>query len=212
MKKLILLLFAFCVTAHTYSQNTEERKKESLIITVTPRFGFNAGADYSITNNYTALDTFAIYPSTIHNGPGARMGMFGELKIQQRFTLSFKSELSYSSATIMQDSTTYNLNPINLDFMLHGKFNFRKRGAKVNPYTYFGPALRTPINGQSQDNFETKRSWSGDIAFGLDIDLGSLYISPEIRYSRGLSNIKKEETWEKLRSSYVAFVLNFTLK
>jgi len=212
MIRSFFVLFVLSISVFAYSQDTNSVEKESLIITIKPSLGFNVGAGYSLVNNYTALDTFGIYPTTVSIGPGFRLGIFGELKIQQRFTLSYKSELSFSSVSIRQGNETYKLNPVNLDFMLHGKFNFKKRDSKVNPYSYFGPALRVPLNGQSEDYFETKKSWSGDIAIGLDIDLGSFYLSPEIRFSGGLTNIMKEESWEKLRGSYAAFVLNFTGK
>ena len=123
MKLLNTVFFTLIFAGITYSQKTDSQDKESLVITIKPSFGFNVGADYSLVNNYSSKDTFAIYPSTVYNAPGFRLGVFADIKIQKRFTLSPKAELSFNYATIIQNNETYKLDPINLSFMFHGKFN-----------------------------------------------------------------------------------------
>lgn len=211
MKHICLLFFAFTLSSHLHSQVSEPYKKSDLI-TVKPTFGFNLGVDYSLISQFTSIDTFGIFPSSINNAPGFRFGIFGGLKIQQRFTLSGKSELALNSSTIFHDSETQKLNPANLGLMLHGKFNLKKGQPKTNPYLYFGPALIVPLDKTPGTNFKTKSAWSADFAIGLDIDLHFIYFSPELRFSGGLTNIRDDNSWEKLRGSYAAFVLSFTGK
>ena len=212
MRKISSLLFAFILSGYSYSQTNDSIEKESLIITVKPSLGFNIGADYSLVKNYSSIDSFAAYPTSVYNAPGFRLGVFGDVKIQERFTLIPRAELSFNFTTVQQNGETLKLDPFNLDFMLHAKWNFKKRDSKVNPYCYLGPGLRVPLNSNSEGNFDTKKAWSGDISLGLDLELKWFYLSPEIRYSHGLQNIKNEDSWEKIRGSYTAFVLSFTGK
>lgn len=212
MTKICAVLFALLMMTLSFSQKSDQEKNETLIITVKPQFGFNLGADYSLAQNYTSIDTFGIYPSTIYNSPGFRLGVFGDIKIQQRFTLMPKAELSFNFTKIQEQNNTYKLDPANLDFMLHGKINFSKRNKKLNPYCAFGQGLRVPVNDGEEGNYNTSSAWSGDISIGIDLDLNWFYLSPEVRYSQGLTNIKTEDSWSKIRGSYVAFNLLFTGK
>lgn len=200
------------ISTLTFSQNSDEEKKESLIIIIKPQFGFNLGADYSLAQSYTSIDTFGIYPPTIYNAPGFRLGVFGGIKIQQRFKLMTKAELSFNYTTLQEKNKTYKLDPSNLHFMIHGKINFSKRDKKLNPYCAFGPGLRVPLNSNEDGNYNTISAWSGDISIGIDLDLNWFYVSPEIRYSYGLTNLKAENSWNKIRGSYVSFNLLFTGK
>ena len=217
MKLFNTVFFALICTGISYSQESDTLTKESSAIRIKPSFGFNLGVDYSLVNNYSSNISFASFPTTVYNAPGFRLGVFGDIKIQERFTLIPRGELSFNYSTAQQNGVTVKLDPFILDFMLHSKWNFlkRNRNTKVNPYCYLGPAIRVPVNplnGNSEDYYDTKSAWSGDVAFGLDIDLGLFYFSPEIRLSAGLSNIKKEDSWEKLSGSYTALVFNFTGK
>ena len=212
MIKVCTMLFALFIAGLTYSQDSGSVDKESLTITIKPKFGFNLGADYSLAQNYSSIDTFGIFPSTIYNAPGFRLGVFGDIKIQQRFTLMPKAEISFNYTTVQRDNNTYKLDPVNLDFILHGKINFSKRKNKINSYCAFGPGLRVPLNSDNEENYKTSNALSGDITLGLDIDLDWFYLSPEIRYSHGLTNINEENSWEKIRGSYVSFNLLFTGK
>ena len=212
MIKICSVLFALLMPFLTFSQDTGSENKESLTITIKPKFGFNIGADYSLAQNYSSVDSLRTYPSSIYNAPGFRLGVFGDIKIQQRFTLMPKAELSFNYATVQYNANTYKLDPLNLNFMLHGKINFTNRENKINPYCTFGPGLRLPLNGNDGGNYNTNSAWSADVALGLDFDLDWFYLSPEIRYSYGLTNIKAEDSWEKIRGSYVAFNLLFTGK
>lgn len=211
MKYLSLAIISLVANV-VFGQNPNTEKEGSLIITIKPKAGFTLGSHYTLVNNYIDIDTFTIYPTSVSNAPGFRLGVFGDIKIQQRFTLIPRAELSFNYTKAQVNSETLKLDPFNLDFMLHAKWNFLKRDSKVNPYGYLGPGLRVPISGNSSDNFNTKSAWSGDLAFGVDFELNSFYISPEIRLSNGISNIKEDDNWEKLRGSYVAFAISFTGK
>jgi hypothetical protein len=206
--------FILCVSIAGigFTQTSGQTVKESTTITVRPAFGFNLGVDYSLISNMTPSGEPLLCSPVINNGLGFRLGVFGDLKIQERFSLSQKVELSFNSTTLEHNNQTKELDPVNLNFMLHGKYNLGKKVSKVNPYFYFGPALRIPLENNSAGSIETKISWYGDVALGLDIDFGVFYISPEFRFSRGLTNMRKDESAGKLRSSYAAFVLNFTGK
>ena len=206
------VLVALLISVITFSQNNDPNNKESQISTIKSQFGFNLGADYSLAQNFTSIDTFGVYPSSIYNALGIRLGVFGDIKIQQRITLLPKAELSLNYTTLEEENNTYKLGPANLYFMFHGKINFSKRDKKVNPYAAFGPGMRVPLNSNKEGVYNTVSAWSGDISMGLDLDLNWFYLSPEIRFSHGLTNIKAEDSWHKIRGSYIAFNLLFTGK
>ncbi len=210
MKRICSVLSMLLLTSLAYSQNSNG-SDESLIITIKPELGFSLGADYSMVQNFTQKDTFGIYPTTVNNAPGFRMGIFGDIKIQKRFTLMPKFELSLNNSTAEENNVVYSLNPAVLDFMLHGKFNFSKRPNKVNAYCAFGPGLSMPISDEDE-SFPTKRAWTGDATIGVDIELDRFYLSPEFRYGYGLTNISERESWEGLRGSYLSLNLLFTRK
>ena len=76
MIKLCSFIVASIVSVYCYSQTNDSNEKESLIITITPNLGFNMGGDYSLVKNYSCIDSFAKYPTTVHNAPGFRIGVF----------------------------------------------------------------------------------------------------------------------------------------
>lgn len=88
-------------------------------------------------------------PSSINNAHGFRLGIFGDIKIQNRFTLMPKAEISFNNTTVQENNKTYNLDPVNLDFLLHAKINFIEREKKFNPYCTFGSELRVSINSNA---------------------------------------------------------------
>ena len=102
--------FILCVSIAGigFTQTSGQTVKESTTITVRPAFGFNLGVDYSLVSNMTPSGEPLLCSPVINNGPGFRLGVFGDLKIQERFSLSQKVELSFqfeqlwSSTTIKQ--------------------------------------------------------------------------------------------------------------
>jgi hypothetical protein len=70
------VFFALLISVCAFKQESDSANKETLIITLKPKFGFNLGADYSLAQNYCSTDTFGIYPSTFYNTPGFRLGVF----------------------------------------------------------------------------------------------------------------------------------------
>lgn len=194
----IALLFCSCI----YAQEKDNSEKYS------PSFGFNVGLNYSTLYNSNETETLEIF-----NAPGFRLGILANFPLSERWSFSPKSELSFNYSSIIQDNIKYRVDPNNIDFMIHFKHHFKGDNNKVKPYFYFGPNLRTPI--AREEDFlalNTRLSLAFDFAFGADIELKEFIISPELRFSGGLTDIRTNPQGSMLRGSNAALVINFTSK
>ena len=73
--------FILCVSIAGigFTQTSGQTVKESTTITVRPAFGFNLGVDYSLVSNMTPSGEPLLCSPVINNGPGFRLGVFGDL-------------------------------------------------------------------------------------------------------------------------------------
>jgi hypothetical protein len=76
-------------------------------------------------------------------------------------------------------------------------------------YLFAGPAFRIPLNDQSAD-FQTKASLALDCGFGIDLVTKNFKISPELRISGGLMDVRANPTGNQLRFSNFALIINFS--
>ncbi len=172
-----------------------------------PLFGFNIGANLSALYNSDATDELQI-----ENAPGFRLGVLAEFPISEKWSIIPRGELSFNYARVTEDNVTYKVDPNNLDFMTHFKYRFKGYEGKARPYMLFGPNIRVPLKSEVGEAYETKTSLAADFAFGVQIDASHFFISPELRFSGGLTDIRKTPSGKMLRGSNVAFVLVFTGK
>jgi hypothetical protein len=200
MKKVALLLAL--VISNGFSQaDCDSVSKHS------PSFGFNLGLNQSALFNSNATDELEI-----QNALGFRLGVVSNFPISKKWSIAPKAELSFNYSSVTENGINYRVDPNNLDFRVHFKYQFNSKNSKVKPYCYLGPNLRVPLSSQEFDgvNYDTRIALAADFAFGFDIDLGYFLISPEIRFSGGLTDIRKNPSGQTLRGSNASFVLNFS--
>ena len=183
-----------------YSQNNNNNSKIHQ-----PLFGFNIGLNQSALYNSNAVEELQI-----SNSPGFRMGVFAEFPISKSWSVSPKSELSFNYAKVKINNILYRVDPYNLDIILHFKHKFKYSHGKIRPYMNVGPNIRAPLNL----NFEgiylaTKASIAADFGFGLEIDANYFILAPELRFSGGLTDIRKNPSGNILRGSNAVLTLNF---
>jgi hypothetical protein len=204
MKKLTFSLLLTAVSLSGFSQSSTDFKSESKY---RPSFGFNVGLNQSVLFNSNATEELEI-----QNAPGFRLGVLLSFPIFEKWSIDPKAELSFNYSRIIEGNINYRVDPNNLDFMVHMKYDLGYWKGKIQPYCYLSPNIRVPLSGEEIDEptYDTKIALAADFAFGLDIDLGHFNISPEIRFSGGLTDIRRNPYGNILRGSNAAFVLNFS--
>lgn len=195
----LIAIFLF-TTQYAQTNDSTSRKKAS--------FGFNLGLNQSaLFNSYDSSDI------QIQNAPGFRLGVTASFPISKRWSVDPKMELSFNYGKITESNTTYRVDPNNLDFMTHFKYNMKGYDGKAKPFLYFGPNVRVPLNGEFNGvTYETQTSLAIDFAFGVDIDLKHFLLSPELRFSGGVTDIRENPSGKMLRGSNAALVLCFSGK
>lgn len=203
MKRISSMLFALIFAGVTYAQEGDITTKYK------PLFGFNFGLNQSLIYNSNAVDELQI-----KNAPGFRLGVFAEFPISKRWAVSPKTELSFNYGRVAINDVGYRVDPVNLDLMLHFKHKFKwDEGSKVQPFMNFGPNFKTPLNSNFEGTYlDTKVSLAGDFGFGIEIDVKHFYLSPELRFSGGITDIRRNPSGNILRGSNAVLVLNFSGK
>ncbi len=199
MNRVSSLLFVFFFAYTCYSQKTDTSFKYK------PSFGFNFGTNYSSLWNHNATDELQI-----ENGFGFRLGVTSSFHLKRNWFIEPKMELSFNNSNIIENNVTYRVDPNNLNFMTHFKYRMKGYNGIAKPYCYFGPNLRVPLIEENSNNYATRTTLSLDFAFGVDIELNYLIISPELRFSGGLIDIRQNPVGTTLRGSNAAFVIGFS--
>ena len=196
------MLLALISAGITYAQEGDITSKYK------PLFGFNAGLNQSLIYNSNAVDELEI-----KNAPGFRLGVFAEFPISKRWAVSPKTELSFNYGRVIINDIGYRVDPVNLDLILHFKHKFKSYDGNVKPFMNFGPNFRAPLNSNFEGAYlDTRVSLAADFGFGLEIDLNHFYLSPELRFSGGLTDIRHNPSGNILRGSNAVLTLNFTGK
>jgi hypothetical protein len=194
------MLLVFCFTFSGFAQEGDSISKRK------PNFGFNLGANYTALYNSNAIDEL-----TINNAPGFRFGVFAEFPISKRWYISPKSELSFNYSSVVENDVKYRVDPYNLNFMAHFKYLIKGYDNNLKPYITFGPNLRTPIQNSFENaTYDTKVAFNMDFAFGVQIKTKHVLISPELRFSGGITDIRRNPEGKTLRGSNASFVINFS--
>lgn len=199
MRRSSFMLLIILASSGAYAQICDSTLKYK------PLFGFNIGLNQSAIFNSNAVDEIQIM-----NAPGFRLGIFTEFPISKRWAASPKTELSFNYGKVNIDGTNYRVDPYNLDFILHFKHKFNYSHGKVQPYMNIGPNIRTPLNSKFEGTYlDTKTSIAADFGFGLEIDANYFLIAPELRFSAGLTDIRRNPSGNILRGSNAVLSLNF---
>lgn len=197
-----VVLFVLFFSGITFAQNELSDTKYY------PSFGFNLGMNQSIL--YNSNDTESL---TINNALGFRMGVLADFPLKRGWSLSPKAELSLDNGSVIENNTRYRVDPANLNFSLHTKYQYQNFTGKYRPYVSFGPSLRVPLKSQYIDNpYNTTLALGFDFSFGVDINTEHFLLSPELRFTGGLTDIRQNPNGEMLRGSNAALIINFMSK
>lgn len=169
-------------------------------------FGFSFGLNRSNLQFGAAQEN----GDQIVNGLGYRLGVVSELRLGKRFVISPKADLSFNAGQLNQSNTDYAVSASSLELMGHLKYRFAK--SNFSPYILAGPNYRIPLSTRDDNAVPTRNDVAIDIGLGLDIPLIGFKISPEVRYSYGLTNISTSDAFSDLNHHNIAVSLIFTGK
>lgn len=169
-------------------------------------FGFSFGLNRSNLQFGAAQEN----GDQITNGLGYRLGVVSELRLGKRFVITPKADLSFNAGQVNQSNTNYDVSASSLELMGHLKYRFAK--SNFSPYVLAGPNYRIPLSTRSDNVVPTRNDLAIDVGLGLDIPLIGFKISPEVRYSYGLTNVTNSESFSDLNHHNIAVSLIFTGK
>lgn len=202
MFRISLILITLMSSPSIFAQESEPFTKSR------PSFGFNLGLNYSNLYNRNDNSQFEI-----QNAPGFRLGLISDFPFADRWSIAPKAELSFNYGSILENNVNYRVDPFNMDFMAHVKYKLNQFDNNLGAYCYLGPNMRLPFSGDSNINsYDTRAAFGFDFGFGVDMHLQHFTISPEIRFTGGLTDIRTNPSGNMLRGSNAAFVLNFSGK
>lgn len=202
MLKVKVVLFSVLVSSLYFAQSSDDQKKYK------PSFGFNLGMNQSLFFNSNDTESLEIL-----NAPGFRLGILADFPLKKGWSISPKSELSFDRGSVIEKNLKYRVDPIVLNFALHSKYKYKNYTGKYRPYITFGPSLRVPVRDENQLNqFNTIPALGFDFSFGVDIDANHFLISPELRFTAGLTDIRRNPVGQTLRGSSATLLINFMSK
>ncbi|GAB5418259.1 MAG: hypothetical protein Crog4KO_16360 [Crocinitomicaceae bacterium] len=169
-------------------------------------FGFSFGLNRSNLQFGEAQEN----GDQIVNGLGYRLGVVSELRLGKRWVISPKADLSFNAGQLNQSNTEYSVSASSLELMGHLKYRFAK--SNFSPYVLAGPNYRLPLSTRDENSVPTRNDVAIDVGLGLDIPLIGFKISPEVRYSYGLTNISTSDAFSDLNHHNIAVSLIFTGK
>jgi len=169
-------------------------------------FGFSFGLNRSNLQFGSAQED----GDQIVNGLGYRLGIVSELRLGKRFVISPKADLSFNAGQINQSNTDYAVSASSLELMGHLKYRIMK--SNFSPYILAGPNYRVPLETRNDNTVPTRNDLAIDVGVGLDIPFIGFKMSPELRYSYGLTNITNSDEFSDLNYHNIAVSLIFTGK
>jgi hypothetical protein len=146
----------------------------------------------------------------IVNGMGYRLGVVSEFRLGKRFVVTPKADLSFNAGQLNRENTEYAVSASSLELMGHLKYRMMR--SNFSPYILAGPNYRIPLANRNDNNVPTTSDVAIDVGVGLDIPLIGFKISPELRYSYGLTNITNSDAFSDLNHHNIAVSLIFTGK
>jgi hypothetical protein len=98
--------------------------------------------------------------------------------------------------------------PVLMEFSAHTVIHFGKQRSR--PYILIGPSYRQPLTENSKFLTVTERpDLAIDLGIGLNKKLTFFNLAPELRYSAGLTNLRKVDHDDELYFHNVTLVLIF---
>lgn len=194
MKNVLILVGALIFSGVTFSQCNEKKRFTT---------GFNLGV------NHANLLLDDATQGTLDNGIGLRLGLIGDFAFSNRFSIQPKAEISFNNIKFRDGLQNQAVNLANLELMTHLKVRVKTKPSSF--YFLAGPNLSIPL-GNNQNTLLTRNDVALDLGAGFDLGIGKIRISPELRYSIGLTNLSQSETLSDLHFHNVSLLLNFSKK
>jgi hypothetical protein len=169
-------------------------------------FGFSFGVNRSNLQFGAAQEN----GDQIVNGMGYRLGVVSELRLGKRFVVSPKADLSFNAGQLKQANTDFAVSASSLELMAHLKYRMMR--SNFSPYILAGPNYRVPLANRNNNAVPTSSDVAIDVGVGVDIPLIGFKLSPELRYSYGLSNVTNSDAFSDLNHHNIALSLIFTGK
>jgi hypothetical protein len=181
MRKFVFITIILLIFSTAYSQSPD----------TIPRiiFGFDLGINYSnakIKNVNPGV--------SLRNSAGLRLGVLADCRLNDHLSCSPKGELAFNGSQVIINDTpdgkvVIDVYPATLDLALHELYKFGVN-RRSRPYLLAGPGCRVPLAGNNKLAYATMRSdLAIDVGVGLEKRMQYFNISPEIRYSMGLTDL-----------------------
>ncbi len=194
MKKIIILSVVVLAAGIATAQCNEKKRFTT---------GFNVGV------NHADLVLDDATQGTLDNGIGLRLGLISDFAFSNRFSIQPKAEVAFNNIKFRDGLQNQAVNPANLELMTHLKVRVKTKPSSF--YFLAGPNLSVPL-GNNQNTLLTRNDVALDLGAGFDLGIGKIRISPELRYSIGLTNLSQSENISDLHFHNVSLLLNFSKK
>jgi hypothetical protein len=96
--------------------------------------------------------------------------------------------------------------PVTSEFALHAIFT--SQNGSYLPFFSFGPSIKIPIS-KVNNPFVSDYSFSADVSIGFKKGLEFFNLSPELRYSHGLTDINLNPNLGSIKLHTMSLILNF---
>lgn len=206
MKSIVFLMsiFNFLFVSHLNSQESLKIKKTT--------YGFSTSLNYS---NLSILSKQGFEYDT-KNSFGYEVGLLMERRFSSFAFLSPRVNLSFNNVRFKEvngNVTTNNFKvmPLRLDFMMYAIFRDQKH--KLQPYFFFGPSIKTPINKVNGiEQYSLVTDIGVDFGIGLNKVFPNVQFSPELKYSFGLMNLSRNQGVNNMKLHMLSLVFNIKNK
>jgi hypothetical protein len=173
------------------------------------KFGFDLGLNYSELGMSQANE--AVNP---FGGPGFRMGIITDWRLNKRYSFIPAAEISFNGAGLSISnpggaSQVKHIYPVTLEFAPHLAI---KASDKINhSFLLIGPSVKMPLASHPDDDVINTRTGTIalDLGFSFDKKTKYFFLSPELRYSLGLNRIRNLDGARSARFHTVSLLLSF---
>lgn len=204
MKKLFIIILLAVLAKGSYAQSECSPKKLEA--------GFEAGINYSFLQAAEGIPS----PYYIDNSAGFQFALNLEWNVLKFFSIQPALGISINNAAVTNEHdywynyrSSYDIFPVALEGALKARY-YPVQGTK-KPYLTAGLLYMHPLE-KSYSSARFNNGGTFAIDFGIGIEnryFGRFNLSPEIRYSIGLSNVNRNPAFKELSYNRIAVVIGF---
>lgn len=201
-KSIITSIFIFLVfSAKTIAQNQTENVRKTT-------FGISASLNYS----NLSIQSDQGFEYDTKNSFGREVGFLMERRLSSFTFLSPRVNASFNIAHLNEKNGNVTTNqfkvmPLRLDFMMYTIFRDEKH--KLQPYFFFGPSIKTPLNNVNGiQQYSLVTDIGVDLGIGLNKAFTNFQFAPELKYSFGLMNLSRTIGVNDMKLHTLSLVFN----